>query len=504
MWLGSFIIACSFGIGCVLLVAQSVMDVANPYLSLATFGLPPAGMTLGAVFVGIGALLKWRRRRRSAEAKALPVLDLNSRRTLGVVFAGGIVLVLVVAVSGVGAYGTYHFTESTNFCGNVCHSVMEPEYEAHRHSSHARVACVSCHIGPGADWYVRSKLDGVRQVWSILTSSYELPIRTPLHNLRPARDTCEECHWPAKFSGSIEKVLWRFWFDKDNTSSRYHLLMKVGGVNPANGRREGIHWHIDSAETVRYWARDAARSDIPWVEVRRADGRRVVYRSAAAPPDPPAAQVRLMDCIDCHNRPAHVMLSPSELVDMALGEGALDRRVPYMKRNAVGILSTAYGSRAEAHRGIAEEVRRRFPVDAQVTAQAQGRIAATLTELHDRHDYPDQGSSWRHYPSHLGHKVSPGCFRCHDGLHKAPDGTAISRDCSICHDITYQAHGEKAYGVVAYRVGEFEHPPGEVISYKTRLCPECHDPKVSWYPANAAAARPAAARPAESGKAPAP
>jgi hypothetical protein len=364
---------------------------------------------------------------------------------------------------------------------------MQPEYEAHQNSSHARVECVSCHIGPGADWFVRAKFSGLRQVYAVMTSDYDLPIKTPIHNLRPARDTCEQCHWPAKFTGSIERTRWRFWFDKANTASRYTMLLKVGGVNPANGRREGIHWHIDSTETVWYWPSDERRFDIPWVEVQRADGTRTVYRSPGTA-DPPRDQLRQMDCVDCHNRPAHVMLAPSELVDSALREGLLDRHLPYMKRNAVQILSTAYDSRDGARRGIVEQVRRHFPAGPGMSADQQAGIAATLTALHDKHDFPDQGASWRSYPSHLSHKVSDGCFRCHDDRHQAPDGRVISRDCALCHDIIHQAHGEEAYEPVVFRPREFEHPPGAEIPYQEHLCTECHDPNVSWYPANAAGA----------------
>ena len=488
MWLGSFILVGSFGLGCVLLVAQLFVDSGNPYVSLATFTIPPAGMTLGGAILLAGAALKWRARRRSIAARPLPVLDLNSRRTLIALFTGGIAGVIFLSISGVATYQAYHFTESTNFCGNVCHKVMEPEYEAHQNSSHARVACASCHIGPGADWYVRSKLSGLRQVYAVLTSDYELPLKTPIHNLRPARDTCEQCHWPAKFSGSTERVLWRYWFDRANTPSRYHLLMKVGGVNPASGRREGIHWHIDSNETVWYWASDERRFDIPWVEVRRADGTSTVYRRPGTA-EPPRDRLRKMDCIDCHNRPAHVMLSPSDLVDMALAEGTLDRHIPYMKRSAVEILSAVYRSRADARLAIAEKVRRRFPVGGPgMTADKQAGIIATLTGLHDRHDFPDQGASWRTYPSHLGHKSSPGCFRCHDDRHAAADGKVISKGCDLCHSLIHQAYGEAAYGPVTFRTREFEHPPGVEIPYDKNLCSDCHDPKVSWYPANAATA----------------
>ena len=99
-------------------------------------------------------------------------------------------------------YNAFLFTESVTFCGRICHTVMEPEYTAYLNSPHARVRCVDCHVGAGAEWYVKSKLSGVHQVYAVTFHTYETPIPTPVKNLRPARETCEECHWPQKFFGA--------------------------------------------------------------------------------------------------------------------------------------------------------------------------------------------------------------------------------------------------------------------------------------------------------------
>ena len=69
-----------------------------------------------------------------------------------------------------------------------------------------RVACVECHVGAGATWYVKSKMSGARQVFATAFKTYPRPIPTPVHNLRPAPDTCEECHWPKKFYGAQLKI----------------------------------------------------------------------------------------------------------------------------------------------------------------------------------------------------------------------------------------------------------------------------------------------------------
>lgn len=72
------------------------------------------------------------------------------------------------------------YTESVSFCGEVCHSVMEPEFTAYQDSPHARVSCVHCHIGPGATWFVKSKLSGVYQVYATVMNRYARPIATPI------------------------------------------------------------------------------------------------------------------------------------------------------------------------------------------------------------------------------------------------------------------------------------------------------------------------------------
>ena len=357
---GWFVIVASFAFGCMLVVAEFVFFADNPYFSLVTYTLPPGLMGFGGLLLTLGLYRRWKRRRDKHEAKPLPVLDLNAPRVHVLLVGSGVGIVLFMGVSGLATYRGYHFTESTEFCGTVCHTVMEPEYVAHSRSPHSRVECVACHIGPGADWYVRSKLDGLRQVYRVATHTYTLPIQTPLHNLRPARDTCEKCHWPAKFEGSTERILWRYWFDKGSTPSRYHMLLKVGGVNQASGRPEGIHWHSNSSDQVYYWARDEDREDIPWVDVLHADGIHTIDKDESIQAAPPKEELRLMDCMDCHNRPAHIFRSPNDLVDAALSKEMLDRKIPYVKRNAVEILSMTFKSKEEARAAIVAEVGRRY------------------------------------------------------------------------------------------------------------------------------------------------
>ncbi len=120
------------------------------------------------------------------------------RRTAVLLFALTMANIVIVSLA---AYRGVEYMDSVAFCGQVCHSVMKPEFVAYQDGPHSRVTCVQCHIGSGASWFARSKLSGTRQVFAVALNTYSRPIPSPVENLRPARDTCEQCHWPEKFHG---------------------------------------------------------------------------------------------------------------------------------------------------------------------------------------------------------------------------------------------------------------------------------------------------------------
>ena len=109
--------------------------------------------------------------------------------------------ILNIMIFGFASYQGVTYMDSTTFCGLTCHTVMAPEFSAYQNSPHSRVDCVECHIGPGAGWFVKSKLSGLRQVVAVTFKTYSRPIPSPVKYLRPARETCEHCHWPQRFSG---------------------------------------------------------------------------------------------------------------------------------------------------------------------------------------------------------------------------------------------------------------------------------------------------------------
>ncbi|MBI2376565.1 MAG: NapC/NirT family cytochrome c [Deltaproteobacteria bacterium] len=492
---GSLIIVLSFVLGCILLVAEHYFGTENPYASLLVYGFTPTGIGIGVAMMVVGFIVHRRNLARARVPAPLPIIDFNSDAVRSVLFAVVVGGAVFSAVSAVATYNAYHWAESDEFCGTVCHKVMRPEFEAHGTSPHARVACVDCHIGPGAESFAKAKLNGLNQLFGVLTSSYHLPIKTPVKQLREARYICEQCHSRVRLEDSNQKQIWRFSYDRLNSPSRFDMLMKIGGVNPVNGETVGIHWHAQHSPEVWYYPRDEKRLDIPYVEVRK--GNKVtVYKTDELTSPPPKEQLLRMDCLTCHNRPAHRYLAPALLVDEALAEDSLDRKIPYMKRNAVEILSLDFSTTQEAEIKIRDEVVRRFPTSAGVSSDQQKQIAEILVRLFKQNNFPEQRVNWRGYPMHIGHRSSPGCDRCHDGRHENEEGKVVTRDCQTCHEFLRQSHGSDAYADVPYVSRPFEHPAGSAAKFDPeKICSDCHAPDAELSPANSARRGPGGALP---------
>ena len=240
---------------------------------------------------------------------------------------------------------------------------MQPELVTYEHGPHARVACVECHIGPGATWFVKSKLSGTYQLYAVAFNKYPRPVPTPIKNLRPAQETCEQCHWPKKFVGNLDKTFNYFLGDETNTPFSVRLIVKVGGGDPTHGPVGGIHWHMSVGNKVQYVATDEARQVIPWVRSVDAQGVVTEYKVRSFTNDVNEMNIRTMDCIDCHNRPAHIYQTPDDAVDLAMSLGKIDRSLPWVKTNAVGVLTRNYADEAQAMEGIATALAQSYPAD---------------------------------------------------------------------------------------------------------------------------------------------
>jgi len=452
----------------------------NPYFGLLVYILFPTIALLGLVLVPIGALLERRRRRRLArgEIPAYPRIDLNlhsARRTfLAVLGLSGVFLTLTIAAT----YRAYNFTDSISFCGELCHTPMHPEFAAYEDSPHARVPCVSCHVGPGASWYVRSKFSGAYQVYAVLSHTYPRPIATPIRALVPVRGACERCHWPEKFYGAQFKVFTHFASDEKNTPQEIRMLIDTGGGSAENGRATGIHWHMAISNKVLFVATDKQQQNIPWVRVETADGRVTEYAVKGSSPDPKqieGMEKHLVECITCHSRPSHMFRPPDQAVDEALAAGRLDPKLPFIKQQAVKVLAGSYASTETAMEGIATGLDNFYHASyATLYAQQQPQIKqaiATVQSVYRNNIFPTMKADWRTHPDSLGHLYYPGCFRCHDGQHVSPDGRVLPNECNTCHTFLT---GRSATPTNGGKAGEpFKHPI-DVSALAGVQCTDCH------------------------------
>jgi len=452
----------------------------SPYIGILAYMVLPGFLVLGLVLIPVGMLLERRRRRKHLPSMPrFPTVDFNNPRQRSTFAAVMTFTVVFVALSAAGSYRAYEYTDSVQFCGQLCHSVMNPEFVAYSASPHARVRCVDCHVGAGAGWYVRSKLSGAYQVYAVAFNKYPKPIPTPVHNLRPAPETCEQCHWPKRFYGAQLKVFYHFGSDEKNTPRQIRLLINTGGGDPDTGQPSGIHWHMNIGNQITYISTDEHRQTIPWVQVKDSQGRVTVYQSKDAPLKPEQiekASKRRMDCVDCHNRPTHIYVPPDRSVDESLLARRIDASLPFIKTQAVSALTGTYNSTPEALQGIATEMQKfyqeKYP---QIAASKQHEIKQAIGEVQaifQRTIFPEMKVDWKTHPSNIGHFLSAGCFRCHDGNHVSAEGKVVSKDCNACHTVLSEA--ESGVPIMGSATGiQFKHPVdlGDMTQVN---CADCH------------------------------
>ena len=456
-----------------LIYLDSTGTHSNPYLGILTWIAAPAILIFGLAVFLFGLMRERRRRRLRApgDVPQYPHIDLNQRSTRLILIWTALGLMVFVTLSVVGSYQVYHYTESDAFCGTACHSVMHPEYTAYQQSPHARVGCAACHVGPGAGSFVKAKLNGAHQVYSIITKKYPKPIPSPVESLRPAQQTCEQCHWPEKFFGTQLKVFDHYAYDEESTPRAVRLLINTGGGSPVSGQTSGIHWHMNIANEVTYMATDKQRQVIPWVRMRnRKTGQVTEYRAEASKltdAQIAAAPKRVMDCIDCHNRPTHIYRSPDLSVDKAIRAGRIDRTLPFMKQQAVTVLAKDYPSSAEATRAIRADLESYYRDNhAAVYAAKRNQITAAASELQQIFKttrFPEMNVDWRTHADNVGHMRTLGCFRCHDDEHVTRDGKRLTKQCDLCHTMLAPNGATVA----------FEHPI-DLGDLRTVTCSDCH------------------------------
>jgi nitrate/TMAO reductase-like tetraheme cytochrome c subunit len=476
--LGTAIALLSFGLILFLILLEVLAEESKPYMGIIAFVILPAFLIMGLILIAIGVLRARKQRKDPNEpVKRFPRIDLNDpkQQRAFLIFSFGTVLLLLF--SAFGSYKAYEYTDSDEFCGTICHEVMEPEYTAYLSSPHSRVGCVSCHIGSGADWFVRAKISGAYQVYSVLFNKYSRPIPTPIHDLRPAQGTCEQCHWPKHFF-SEKKVDYTYYLsDEDNTKSTLSMLLKIGGGNSEAGITSGIHWHMNIANEITYVS-DSSRTVIPWVKSKSDNGEEIIYTHSEIPfsdEDLSRSEVRKMDCIDCHNRPSHIFNQPDKMVNLFMSNGQIDESLPYIKSVAVQALEKKYYIKNNTYELIRDYIENFYSTNYPEIASAKrisiAKSIETVQRIYERNYFPEMNVSWRRFPDNIGHTYSVGCFRCHDGKHFSSDGRMISDDCNICHSIISQ--GPRFDEKNPFNQ-DFIHPAKLQGRIENQLCTDCH------------------------------
>ncbi len=440
--LGVALTSATFLIFIVLELARILGILTNAYLGLLTYLVVPFLFLLGLVLIPIG----WRRQKKLSGFSGAELLEAQFEigQVEGKFFGSNLfqtilILTLInVIFLGFVSTQTLHFMDGPEFCGTACHEVMDPEWQTYQVSSHANVKCVDCHVGEGADALLSSKLNGLWQVISASFDLYERPIPTPVHQLRPARETCEKCHWPAKQYGRKVKTLVRYSDDEIPQPSYTTLAMKIDtGQDEAS---PGVHWHISDDITVRYGSVDANRQEVAWIEVEDGNGdvRRFQNRKLSGS-HKPVQEERIMDCVDCHNRATHVYQLPETIVDGILERGELSAGLPFIRREAIAALNTNSHIKSRGIDQVANHLnsfyRDNYPdiLTARFT-DIDSWIRRLQTE-YARYRHPHMGIDWGAYPTQLGHAGDSGCFRCHTEDMVTEQGEALNYDCTLCHSI---------------------------------------------------------------------
>lgn len=456
----------------------------NPYGGILVYVLFMPLMLFGMVLIPIGMHRSWRAWQATGEIPyhKWPYVDFNNRsyRIAFLIFINA--TIMFVLISLVAGYEAYHYTESLEFCGEMCHEVMHPEATTYENSPHARVGCSYCHIGSGVPYYTKSKLSGLYQVYSVTFKKYSKPIPTPLENLRPAQETCEQCHWPEQFYGAQQKQFDHYMYNEENTHWPINMLIKTGGGDPKTGQTSGIHWNMNIGAKVEYIARDEKRQDIPWVKITdRTTGRVTIYQDETDPlteEEIAEAEPREMDCMDCHNRPSHVFLSPDFAIDGAILTRQIDQDIPYIKRVSVESMAQDFEEGDDVPQKIANYITEFYRIEMpEVYKEKRVEIDKAIVSTQNAYSnniFPDMKVTWTYYFDNLGHLDYPGCMRCHLGNHKDEKGISITHDCKDCHLILSQGSGKYSETSDSPEGLDFKHPEDISGVWNQIACYKCH------------------------------
>jgi nitrate/TMAO reductase-like tetraheme cytochrome c subunit len=350
------------------------------------------------------------------------------------------VIAFIVVILFVVANYAWERSNSPVFCGTTCHT-MPPEYVTYSNSPHTNIACEDCHMGRDTLGIMIERK--ARYSWqtgsAMVLNTYHYPIYAK--NMAPAREACENCHKPEKFSNDKLIEYKHYATDETNTPSSTYLVMHTGGGTSRQGLGYGIHWHIENP--VQYYATDQQQQDIPYIVVTNPDGTKTEYTDIGANFDASkiqAGQLKTMDCITCHNRTAHLATSPEAEMDSLLTRGLVSSKIPNIKAKGVEVLSAKYTSEKEAMDAISglANYYKTEQSSFYTSENSAGLVDAALKNMQNSwkdNNFLDQKFDWSTHADNLQHKDSPGCFRCHDGKHLTKANEAIRLECNLCHSV---------------------------------------------------------------------
>jgi len=484
---GAVVFFFNIGLMIFLAVVEMFSKHSRPYADIIIFMVLPLIVLFGLVLIVVGIVRERSRLRAGGVTESrFPILDFNNpkHRTLIAVFSGMFVLMaLLYAFAG---FKTYEYTESDTFCGVLCHSsgssIHRAENLSYSFSPHANVGCSTCHVGSGAKYFILYKLRGMRQLFNLVTGRVPRPIHTPVADLRPAKEVCESCHGPKYQFYELLEARKYFLSDAANTPWNLDLLLKMGTPGLKTDRPPKMHWHSSTTEEIIYDASDPERETIPWVHVKRLDGKERTYRAkgtAAGGPDPKESVKRRMDCVDCHNRSGHGFHHPSDILNALLSTGLIDTALPDIKAAAVRALEGEFRTVNEGKESIRKTImdfyRTTHPSVAEAKKDSIDSAIVTLQRSYERNYDPLMKVSWKNFPSNRGHRHALGCFRCHDNNHVSEDGAVLSKDCNLCHVLLeHQVSEKKGVKSAVMRVLTYPHPVDIGDSYLTSNCSDCH------------------------------
>jgi hypothetical protein len=418
--------------------------IENPYFSLFI------SLVLGPIaLVALGLVVFGLVQARSTVAQEPYTYEFfkeqltNPQRSMAIrrlVYTSTLLMAAVLLFLGIVTYSGHRFTDSSQFCGNFCHTVMAPEFITYKNSPHSQVPCVACHIGKDAQGAAKAKFSGMKQLYATLFNTHERPLQTPLDNLRPTRQICEECHRPEKFHGHKLYFIDSILPDEANSHVQTALIMKIGSGGYLGRSAHGIHWHISEKHQLFYETAGREGREITRVVLQDAAGIRTVYHNTGKPgpqKTTTGATKRLMDCVDCHNRPTHVFLSPDAALDQKIIAGQIPAELPFIKREARTAVTRKYSDPETARRFIAIELRRWYAAHYPELATSRNGLVdqaiAGAQQAYAENVFPEMNLHWQTYQSFIGHQNETGCFRCHNDAFVSEDGKVISQDCDLCH-----------------------------------------------------------------------